>query len=312
MQTNKLSIWTFFSPLKFSLTTFGLLILTTAIYILGLSLIAPNIEPPKSHVTILLLLSFTLGIILQLRKLPRTKMNQHSFVAIHNAQSIILATSILISTIATAYYTPMTLFYIMQFTQRHPILTTIIIAIILLICLYIVGVLLANLYAKILRARTTGIPTWKIIATMPFGFDATWIPGYFLNTNNNKTENILIKSKWYNTLNNWILARKRTLIPAFICTLLVSLFYAGTYSILLVFIFALIFGIWLLQIGIKPFEKNISGTYTNVSIAFNIVMIITFIALMLIQTSTPQIVANQNTATPESIEIITNPQEFDL
>ena len=309
MQKNKITTWTVTSPLKFAVITLGLLILVAGLYVLGLDIFSPNTTPPKSHISILMTLSMILGVALQIRGLPHTNISKKSFIGVHNAQMTTLIFFLFLSFVPIAKYQSKIFFTMMHLGQHNPMLAILIIILLLIISLFFIGIIISNIYAKYLRARTMGIPKWKIIACMPFGFAATWIPGYFLDTKDNKQDNIIIKSHWYNTLTDWLLARKRTLISAFICTTLIAHFYMGSYSTLITFAFATIFGLWLLQIGVKKFEKNISGTYTHMAIGFNIAMIIAFILMISIRANEPQIIDNQNQITPETIEIIDTAQE---
>lgn len=309
MPKNKITTWTITSPLKFAVITFGLLILVAGLYILGLDLFSPNTTPPKSHIATLMLTSLILGIALQIHGLPHTNINKKSFVGVHNAQLMTLIIFLFLSFVPIEKYQTIVFFSMMRLAKHNPTLAILTVALLLVISLFFIGVIISNIYAKFLRAHTIGIPKWKIFACMPFGFAATWIPGYFLNTKDDKQNNITIKSKWYNTLTDWLLARKRTLITAFICTVLIAHFYMGAYSTLLTFAFATIFGLWLLQIGVKKFEKNISGSYMHMAIGFNIAMIIAFIFMISIRANEPQIIDNQNQITPETIEIIDTNQD---
>ena len=237
------------------------------------------------------------------------KANNKSFVSIHNAQMLVMLFFFFISFIPIAKYQLEIFMTMMYFSQQHPVLTVLLLSTIFIFSLYLLGVLTANIYAKFLRARTMGIPAWKIILTMPFAFCATWIPGYFLSSGDPKTTPVTIKSQWYNSLTDWILSRKRTTVLAFVGTILIAHFYMGSYSTLLSFSFALIFGIWILQIGTKKFLKNIDREYTNITIVLNIIMVITFITISAMRSQEQKIIANNNSITPETIEIIDTPKE---
>jgi hypothetical protein len=120
------------------------------------------------------------------------------------------------------------------------------------------------------------IPTWKIILSIPFGFSALWVPGYLLNTKQIKNPSQKINSKWYNRVINWTTSNQLNTISMFVFITIISSFFAGLNAMLLTFIFALIFGIWVLQIGAKTFEKNIAKKYSSVAIITNIALIIIF------------------------------------
>ena len=101
---------------------------------------------------------------------------------------------------------------------------------------------------------------------------------------------------------------KTNLNTKLLSMLLVILMLLPTFT-LITFAFATIFGLWLLQIGVKKFEKNISGSYMHMAIGFNIAMIIAFIFMISIRANEPQIIDNQNQITPETIEIIDTNQD---
>ena len=57
---------------------------------------------------------------------------------------------------------------------------------------------------------------------------------------------------------------------------------------LLTFSLALIFGIWALQSGTKPFIKNIAGKYANAAVIFNAILVILFIGFYAFMPTTTQ------------------------
>lgn len=309
MSQNTISTWTLKSPIKFALFTFGLQILVLGIFILGMDMIAPGTQISKTAIMTFITLATIFGIAFQIRALPRDALNNKSFVSIHNAQMLVMLFFFFISFVPIAKYQLEIFMTMMHFSQQHPVLTVLLLSTMFIFSLYLLGVLTANIYAKFLRARTMGIPAWKIILTMPFAFCATWIPGYFLSSGDPKTTPVTIKSQWYNSLTDWILSRKRTTVLAFVGAILIAHFYMGSYSTLLSFSFALIFGIWILQIGTKKFLKNIDREYTNITIVLNIIMVITFITISAMRSQEQKIIANNNSITPETIEIIDTPKE---
>lgn len=130
------------------------------------------------------------------------------------------------------------------------------------------------------------IPTWKIILSIPFGFTALWVPGYILPDSTKKSNEGIAQSDWQKSITNWIVKGTKNTAIAFIIITLCNL-YLGIKPILLTFIFALICGIWALQIGTKKFLKNIGARYSTLAVAINIVTILIMLTLSIYTTNTP-------------------------
>ena len=272
--TSKMSTWTFWAPFKFAITTF------CAMTIVGLtsSYIATRIYAPAQapHKPILLMCFFIFICcsIRLIKKLPRPTPDQTSFVATHNIQTLITSTLLmLISYIILQNLNNILIKMMIMATTSTPtfILTT---STFMIIFLYIIGTLFSNIYLKVCRTRTFNIPTWKIICSMPFGFSALWIPGYILKSNKKEKDTITIKSNWYKNITNKILCHKTNTIIVFALITTLSGYTFGTNSVLLTFIFALIFGIWALQINTKKFIQIMPNKYSTFAIIMNIAIII--------------------------------------
>ena len=134
-----------------------------------------------------------------------------------------------------------------------------------------------------------GIPTWKIILSVPFGFSALWTPGYILEANTTKTPGQQISCSWYTRLQNWILSNQTNINISYIVVIFISSLFFGSYSALLTFCLAIIFGIWAIQVGAKKFIKNIGGTYATTAIIINIALITVFTCFSLFVSPTSEI-----------------------
>ena len=71
---------------------------------------------------------------------------------------------------------------------------------------------------------------------------------------------------------------------------------------LLTLMYSLIFGIWLVQIGVKKFTKQINNAYANMAIISNILLII---ILLTIKISTPTIAPDVHVNIIETTQINT-------
>lgn len=279
--------WLLWGPLKFMVAAF----IISAIVMSACALIAGPTGWNNMAVPCCALASLVIAGVLVIRASPRDDLSRHLFVAIMNAQTLLLAVLFFIP-MSIADNNPSTIpYWIMSY---HNNISVILLA--GLFFMYITGLYLFYAYVKFRRARTIGIPAWKIICSMPFGFAMTWIPGYFLpdapatiHKNNNS-------SNTYNRITSWILARPITSIVAFaIVTML-----ANSYP-LLTFGLAAVFGIWVMRTGIDTFKKNIAGTYSTCAIAVNIATLIIIIWIGI----TSAWAKNLQPATPAAPEQIT-------
>ena len=271
----KISTWTLWAPLKFSFLCFGLIFLSASINTFVLErLFAPNIS--HSIFITLTTIVFIFSLIFLIKKLPIKKMDQRSFISLHIAQTLITTICFYTLTYFLIYNTQ-TFMIKMTLMATHSIgLFFITMLLFGLITLYISGVYFSNIYAKFRRIQDLNIPTWKIIFIIPFGFSALWIPGFLMKPDN-KQQTITSNNKTYNKFIDWVLTNTTNIVSVFIFITLLSTLLFGITPVLLTFIFALIYGIWTLQIGEKKFKQKISGQYSTVAMIINIVMILTII-----------------------------------
>lgn len=303
--TKKLSIWTFWSPLKFAAISFGIMITTAFIYSLIAGAIYAPAQVPQTPLLTLLLIGFVGAIAIQIKQLPREKMDRTSFVAIHNIQTILLSVLFIVSSYMLARHAQQIMFYLLVMETHMSATFLITLTASLLFYLYLLGLLFANIYAKFRRARELNIPTWKIICSMPFGFSALWVPGYILDTGTAKTATFAPKSKHLNSATKWVISRPAHTIATFVLITVLSGFFFGFNAVLLTFSLALIFGIWVLQTGTKTFHKNIPDKYSTITVIFNIVLLVLFIGFhTFIPTTTQEVQINIS-----DTEIIETPQQ---
>jgi fumarate reductase subunit C len=283
-KTPTITSWLLWTPLKFATLSFVTMIAISFFY----SWISSLAGITQSDTSTIILIS--IGIIgclyYTIKRFKNTSINQKSFIAIHNAQSIL--SFILFSITGFLLFTNQHYIYatLAGSIQINPV--TILVATVLLsiYLLYTLGLILINLYIKIKRISEFKIPTWKIIFSMPFGFSALWLPGYLIKTKTSPDTTTIIKSKWYNKFIDWIIATPSNTIAAFVFITLLSGFYVGLSTALLTFSMALIYGIWSLKIGNKEFMKRIPKSYSTTAVVINIIIII---ALGAIYTSRPTV-----------------------
>lgn len=271
--TKTISNWLIFAPLKFALYTFCALSFVTFLYTFIAKLIYSSAVIIQTPMIILCCITSLFCIAITMRKLLRNEIDRASFIAIHNAQTIIgislfIITSYLITSNIDVIMSKLTA------TGNQPTFSFIInVTIYTILSFYIFGIFIANLSAKIRRIRDLKIPTWKTILSMPFGFSALWIPGYILNQPQENNSYTIEIPHWYKRINDYIKSHTSRTTIAFVITSLVSTFLFGTSTVLLTYMLALIFGIWTLQIGKERFIKNIGGAYSTTAVIINMILL---------------------------------------
>ena len=265
-KTPTLFTWLFSAPFKFSLMAFAASILTIFIYS---AIISKN---TVSNIPLFLLISLAtiICIYFMVRKLPRIKMDQPSFIAIHNAQTILLFCMFAASTFLLTHYQHSLLIL----STTNPTAFLCVVTCIALYLLFLMCTSIINFYVKICRIQQFNIPAWKILLSWPFGFGMLWTPGYLLKTKTPKKPSQEIQSNIYSKITNWTLASSTNTIAMFVFTILVSSFFVGMAPMLLTFSMALIFGLWVKSTGTKKFEKQMPKTYSTFAIIVNFAMII--------------------------------------
>ncbi len=281
MKTTKISTWLLWSPLKFALGTLVALSVVSFLYTILIRAFYSSATIMETPVMILCGVTGLSCIILTIRKLLRAEMNHASFVGVYNAQAFIgLTLYILISYMIISNINQI-IFRLnlmgAQLTPKYLVMATFY----AIMALYLIGLLVANMAAKIRRIKDFKIPMWKIILSVPFGFSALWIPGYILNQTNKKNTYVIETPQWYQRLNNKIISKPIYTILTFIASCLFSASLFGDSGVLFTACLALIFGIWVLQVGKKRFIENIGKTYTTVAILVNLVLLATMTVLVI-------------------------------
>ena len=276
MKQTTLTTWLVKLPVRFALISMGLILLLSLLYPAIGGLFYPADALPFTPVLVFIGLGILVGAYLTIRKAPAIQMDNTSFITIHTAQTMLLFLLFSVSTYLFISHQQYILYQALLLNAKFSGTTTILISLIATYFMYILGIEIFNIYVKFRCMQRFNIPTWKIILSIPFGFSALWVPGYLLNTKQIKNPSQKINSKWYNRIINWTTSNQLNTISMFVFITIISSFFAGLNAMLLTFIFALIFGIWVLQIGAKTFEKNIAKKYSSVAIITNIALIIIF------------------------------------
>lgn len=275
MSENKsqcLMSWILWRPLKFALTLLGLGIAVMIPY----EIVSATIGGATALATlgILSIVAIVFATYLLFHRLPHDNLDRYSFVALENAQAYVLALAVFVAMLAIMQAQSFLISLAMMGTAGN-VIFVLLAAVMFVAYAYLVGLSLANVYAKFRRGRAMNIPTWKIICSIPFGFNLIWIPGYILpDEKAPKTPVIPIHASWYKKLTNWIVSRPSRTILAFAILTLFTGFMFGIQTIFWTCAAILLFAIWVSGVGAKRFCKNIGGTYATVAVVLNIIMIL--------------------------------------
>ena len=275
MSENKsqcLMSWILWRPLKFALTLLGLGIAVMIPY----EIVSATIGGATALATlgILSIVAIVFATYLLFHRLPHDNLDRYSFVALENAQAYVLALAVFVAMLAIMQAQSFLISLAMMGTAGN-VIFVLLAAVMFVAYAYLVGLSLANVYAKFRRGRAMNIPTWKIICSIPFGFNLIWIPGYILpDEKAPKTPVIPIHASWYKKLTNWIVSRPSRTILAFAILTLFTGFMFGIQTIFWTCAAILLFAIWASGVGAKRFCKNIGGAYATVAVVLNIIMIL--------------------------------------
>lgn len=273
MNTNQnLSTWTLWQPLKFSCLFFGLTCILMFLYSIFCAVFGTLLSPIM--LTIITSFSFIFCLYKLIKKLPKHNMDRTSFIMIHNAQTILYFTGTILSAFVFFEYASQNINNILFAQSNISIISLIFLTIFSIFLLTLIGLRISNIYAKFRRIRSFKIPTYKIFLTMPFGFSALWIPGYILAPTNQEKTNTKTQLKWYKKFTKWATSTLSNCIISFILISICLDLFFNFNSTLLLTTFALVFGIWALQIGAQKFTEKITGAYTNFAIIANIVLLV--------------------------------------
>lgn len=273
-KTPSITTWLLWTPLKFAFLSFISIFTISFLYTWISEQIVFDKYTNTAPILTLITISIICCIYYVIKKIPKITMDQKSFVAIHNAQTILSFLLFTMSGYLLFTNQQYLIYSITTGTTSEPGTILTLMTLFSIFLLYTLGLTLINLYVKFKRIQELKIPTWKIICSIPFGFSALWLPGYLTQTNKSHTPGQQIKSKWYNRINTWITSNRANTIATFIFITALSGFYIGFSTTLLTFSIALIYGIWTLKIGAKKISDRIPGAYSTTAVIINITLII--------------------------------------
>lgn len=297
-QSSKLISWLMTGPIKFALLSFVFMLLISMLY----SVIFGAASQPTLF--ILMAISAIMGAYFMLRGITHENLDRRSFVALNNAQMLIISVAFITSTlliVANAEQIILHLWWLESHANASFIWTMILMV---LFYLYLFGLFIMNVYAKYRRARAMNISPWKIICSMPFGFSMLWIAGYVIPETKKPAKFALqIKSHWYAYITDWIMTNPINTILTLVLLIVLSGFFFGFNTILLTFALAIIFAIWVKVKTPSVFAKEIGGKYSTFAIIINIIVLVSLIGFMMFAPARDVTVNINDIATAELMEI---------
>lgn len=269
-QQTTLKQWLVRAPILFATSAF---LFTVLISILG-GLFLPNTDWTFALIGISVLATTLLSAFFAIRTIRTKYMDRTGIVTIFNIKMLVLTLASIVSAIIMSNVFPiqMWLFGLLR-SQVGLFIGFALTSLLVLVSLYIFGITIMGLWACFLRARTMGIPLWKIICSIPFGFDMLWLPGYFIPNKQDKKPSVITNTKWISKLTNWTFARPTNAILLYMILVIASGAISNMISVLLTISMLLIFSIWMMRTGHKAFEKNIGAAYATTAVIINIAML---------------------------------------
>ena len=273
--TSQLKQWLFTKPIIFSLILFGSVTVLGLLFSIAQTFLQFDMMESQLAIYVIFILSIAFAAYFVIKKLPHDKMPQKDFIAITNGTSIIsLASSLVVISIYEIFAGTLRQKMMMMYSL-HPVMLNIILGLLIAFALYILGVAVSGVYAKYKRVTTMGVSPWKAILSMPFAFLMLWTPGYLIEDKDKKS-NLLIKSKWYNSFNNWVISNFSNVLFVFLFLLFAKSVIAGLPTMILTIALLIIYTLWYVKHK-SEFVKTINNGYALTSVGINIAVILAVI-----------------------------------
>ena len=266
---SSLTTWLWSAPLKFT----GLFAIILGIILQAVNLIfsaksmASFVWAPRvAFLAMLAGLAFCVYKLI--RWTPDDNLDQKSFAILNIAQSVISVISIATAGLAAVF---------IHGGSMNRMLILGAIALLLLIFISATWILLIkSIYC---RARKQGVSRGKLLWSIPFGINLFWYSGFLIRDGGKKSQTIGIKSRLLDRLGDWITARDRNTIIAFLAIVVTDAFIMMS-NIKTAVGFAVVS--LLLMLGFarrKKLRDNIGAWYANFAVALNIGIIVALISV---------------------------------
>lgn len=276
----RLNNWFFKKPVRFALLTLGIIIgILLFFFIANQLFIGTDSLMLRLPIFITVAAGIVFSVTQLIKWLPKDPLDRYSFISIDNGLTIIYYIFILLSTVLFVKNYSSIFYLSMSLNNGSLVLFFLTMILGSFLYLYVMGLMITNIYAVYLRAVYIGIPKWKAILAMPFATTLIWLPGYLLSEDKKDKKVIEIKSKLFSGLTKLIMKKSINSILVFLLTILFCYLFLGIFSAVITLLFGLIFATWISFIGVKKFNKSIGDNYATFAAVLNIAFIISFILL---------------------------------
>ena len=277
-----LTSWLLAKPALFSLVCFGFSALLTVLYGLANTYIFNN--PGFSQVGLLTILftSFVLTVILFLVRAPRDFFDRRSFVALSNAQNIITYIIFIVSSILIVANAKFLILYLLWLGGHNPLLFILLTVVASWFYLYLAGIMVMNVYVKYMRCRAMGIPRWKIICSMPFGFAMLWSAGYLLPDSSQHSMTLPLNATWYKKFTNWAIKTPAAAFSVLFILILMSGFLFGFDISGISLCMILLMSTWSMIVGLNKTKQQVGTKFSSVAVIINLIIIAVVLGLFIL------------------------------
>lgn len=273
VQTQNISKWLFWAPLKFS----GLLIALMMPLLILMNFVLTHQYSETTYI-ISIIITFVISMFAVYKLMRWTdddNLDQKSFIMLNICQNVICLT--LLTTIG---FLSLLMPKIVNFNMAVGL------AIIIgLLTIFMVGNGLLKFKAFFCRARSQGVPKWKLWLSMPLGINLFWYPGFLVSDKKDTAQVIKPKFKFCGKLINWVVKKQSNTIAAFLVAVLFvcPIIATGINAIIIFYIVSIV--ILALLLIWKKLRNNIGGIFATGAFILNIAVIIgALIALSYIPT----------------------------
>lgn len=304
IKTNCLKDWLFTGPAKFALYSLIFIFASASIYSIIVGLLYKNYSGFSiNFMSLLVIASFLGAIFFSTKKYKDSTLSQYDFFTIFSFSSIFAAILSFVLGVFVITNAESILMYLLTTKANSLIGFIVLTSLLSLVFLYLIGVIVFNVYSKYLRVKSLGLEKWKIFLSMPFGFSLLWQPAYFMS--DEKKSSICIKSGFFNKILQNIFNNKINATFWLILLLGLSSFVFGISMAILGMVMLLIYGLICWIKSKELLSKQYKKSYALFAIFINIILLVLFIASYSKQTT-----LLENQATNEQIEVqITEPQK---
>lgn len=271
--TTTLNTWLLHTPVKFAILTFISLVALGILLTIITNITSKTTGIVLTYISMTSLLCFSTYKLIQ--HLPNNRLDKFSFVSLYNIQTFFIAIFFFVTNLIIFMNTTELLSLLHDIAISPKWYHLIVFSLIAVVYLYMLGLIIANIYAKYLRCRYFNIPKWKIICSMPFGFSTLWTVGYLLPEQTNSNYALRVTNKYYSNITNSIIKSNMLNVISFFLLVLISSSLFGILSTTITILLTLLYFTFKYTFGPKYLQTHIKHWYSNLAVIINIALLLT-------------------------------------